>query len=52
MIAQIKNKNKNKSKKTRSRTCKHTKYTMKGSSNIEKNKAIKIKYTTRNKQEK
>ena len=37
--------------KTRSRTCKNTKYTMKGSSNI-KNKAKKIKYTTRNKQEK
>ena len=34
MIAQIKNKNKN--KKTRSRTCKNTKYTMKGSSNIKK----------------
>ena len=49
MIAQIKNKNKN---KKRSRTCKNTKYTMKGSSNIEKNKAMKIKYTTRNKQEK
>ena len=39
MIAQIKNKNKN---KKRSRTCKNTKYTMKGSRNI-KNEAIKIK---------
>ena len=51
MIAQIKNKNKN---KKRSRTCKNTKYTMKGSSNIKKlsykDKNIQLEINKKNKE--